>query len=107
MRRSAATTISTIRMDFALSSLRRIMHITNIAVTPIASDMNCLNRLSGAEEATTARLRVDRKKAMVSISKAVFPRLFITAKYVHISSIKPPKAAYTCTICSVPSAIPS
>ena len=31
--------------------------------------MNCLNRLPGALEAVTAKHSVERKKAMVSISK--------------------------------------
>ena len=52
--------------------------------------INCLNILSGAEEATTAMLKVERKKAIVSISKAVFPKPRITAKYASIITVSPP-----------------
>ena len=48
---------------------------TTRAVSPSRMAMNCFSTEPGAEEAVTARERVERKKAMVSISKPVRPML--------------------------------
>ena len=41
---------------------------------PKKTASSCLGTEAGAEEAVTARDNVDRKKAMVSISKPIRPR---------------------------------
>ena len=105
MRSKIAPTKITPFKAFVLSKFLRIIHITTIAIIPITAAMSCFNILSGAEEPTTARLSVVRKNAMVSISKAVFPRCLITPTYIHIASIKPPMAMHTSSMYSVPRAM--
>ena len=78
MRRSAATAIRGHLSAFDLSRFLMKRHMTNIIATPRAAAINCLYIFSGAELATTARLRVERKKAIVSISKPVRPMLLST-----------------------------
>ena len=48
---------------------RRKIPSTKNSPSPSTMEKNCLNRLPGALEAVTARHSVERKKAMVSISK--------------------------------------
>ena len=73
-----------------LSRFLKKTHMTNIIATPKAAAMNCLYIFSGAELATTARLRVERKKAMTSISKPVLPMLLSTPVYIHMTAQSPP-----------------
>ena len=95
--RSTAAAASNIHLSFLVRSrFLSTTHMTIIAQAPSAIAINCLNILSGAEEATTARLRVDKKKAIVSISKAVLPNPLMTATYTHIMIIRPPMAIKTC-----------
>ena len=47
---------------------------TTRAVSPSRMAMNCFSTEPGAEEAVTARERVERKKAMVSISNPRAPQ---------------------------------
>ena len=78
-----------------------------MAAMPIIAAISCLSMLSGAEDPTTAKLNVVRKKAMVSISKAVLPRCFMTPTYIHMNTISPPMEKYTWLMCSSPRAMPS
>ena len=61
---------STQRMDFVNSRFRRIMQITNMPATPRATAISCFTNASLFDDATTARLSVERKNAIISISKA-------------------------------------
>ena len=78
MRSSAEPPMSSHLRDLLLSRFLIKTHMTNIIATPIAAAINCLYIFSGAELATTARLSVDRKNAIVSISKPVLPILLST-----------------------------
>ena len=49
--------------------------------------MSCLNVDSGAELDTTARLSVQRKNAMASISKALLLIIRRNAQYAHITMV--------------------
>ena len=66
---------------------------------------NCLNKLPGALEAVTARDRVERKKAMVSISKPTQRVHRRTTAYSHMTAVRPRKDSGTQTLASVPSAM--
>ena len=57
------------RIFLARSRSRRKMPSTRKPARPMATHKNCLSSAPVLEEAVTARDRVDRKKAMVSISK--------------------------------------
>ena len=57
------------RICRARSRSRRNTPSTTKRASPSSRATNCLSRAEGAEEAVTARERVERKKAMISISK--------------------------------------
>ena len=68
-RRPMAPPAMSQRMDLTRSRSRRKSPSTTKSTSPSSSARSCLKREEGAEEAVTARERVERKKAMVSISK--------------------------------------
>ena len=68
----------------------------NMTTTPIPTHVTCLIRASGDLDATMARLSVERKKAMISISTAALLMILRTLKYTHSMMIRPPKAKTIC-----------
>ena len=61
------------RSFFTRSKSRRKMPRVRKSARPSSTAKNCLGRDAGAEDAVTERESVERKKAMVSISKPTVP----------------------------------
>ena len=86
--RTAAPIIN-MRMPFALFKSRRYQHRARNIISPSSIAMSCLSTDSGAAEAVTARLRVERKNAISSISKPTLRSERINRKYAHITTHSP------------------
>jgi len=71
---------------------------------PMTTDTNCVNVRSGSEDAVIARLMVDMKKAISSISKPFRPIAFPVRMYTHITtpSSKMERRAVTVTFVPIP-----
>ena len=81
------------------------VHIRKNTMTPSTIEMNCVMTLPGIAVDITARLRVDRKNAIVSISNPFRLIALRTKKYTHISIVMPTNA--TVMLCVYLSPIPS
>ena len=74
---------------------RRKKPSTRNSTSPSKIAANCLIRLPGALEAVTARERVERKKAIVSISKPTHRVQRRITAYSHITAVSPRNATGT------------
>ena len=90
-RSSAPTPRISIRISLERFRSRRNQHRRKNKTTPIITQISCFITLPVCT-AVTARLRVERKKAMVSISKATRLNERRRRKYTHITALNPRNA---------------
>ena len=70
----------------------RYQHSPKNNATPKHTHIACLNSLPGYADAVTARLRVERKNAIISISKPTLLNMRITMTYTHMRTMISPNA---------------
>ncbi len=85
-----AAPIINMRMPFALFKSRRYQHRARNIINPSSMAISCFeHRFGQLREAVTARLSVERKNAISSISKPILRSERINRKYAHITTHSP------------------